>query len=426
MADVSLYTGEEKNGTYVSNVFIDNYMKQANGEYVKIYLYLLRSLGTADKDFSINGMADALDHTSKDIARALRYWEKENLIRLDYNSDGELTGICLLDPDQMRHPEPMKAQAAMSPKAETAGRLESIGRMESIEKRVDPMGRMESIEKRVDPMGCMEAIEKRMESMDQIEHMEVTGSKELPPIQAPKIVSMSARRGFATAPDHSYSMDELTLLRKDDEVREILFVTESYMGHPLSPTETNTVLYWYDGMLLSSDLIEYLVESCVDRGHRDIRYMNSVAINWCEEGIDTKEKALLKMQTHSAVYHNVIDAFGIKGRNLSVSERKYIDTWQSEYGFSADIIKAACERTILTAQSPSFAYADKILTSWKEEGVMSLSDVKVVDDAFSKRTKARTKSQAKTQNVAKRDRFHNFTGHDYDFDSIESRLLKQE
>ena len=59
--------------TVVSNEFIDNYMARANGEYVKVYLYILRNGGRAD---SVADIADALNHTEADVRRALVYWER--------------------------------------------------------------------------------------------------------------------------------------------------------------------------------------------------------------------------------------------------------------------------------------------------------------------------------------------------------------
>ena len=83
--------------TAVPDIFIDEYMKDANGEFVKIYLYLLRCLSRDDGSFSVSAMADALDHTERDISRALRYWEKKGLITLEFDGKEELIGITLVD-----------------------------------------------------------------------------------------------------------------------------------------------------------------------------------------------------------------------------------------------------------------------------------------------------------------------------------------
>lgn len=55
----------------VANEFIDRYMAVANGEYVKVYLYLLRHDG---REITVGEIADALNHTESDVKRAIAYW----------------------------------------------------------------------------------------------------------------------------------------------------------------------------------------------------------------------------------------------------------------------------------------------------------------------------------------------------------------
>lgn len=67
------------NATLVPNEFIDRYMAAANGEYVKVYLYLLRC---RQEDPEIAQIADALNHTEADVKRALAYWEKVGALQV--------------------------------------------------------------------------------------------------------------------------------------------------------------------------------------------------------------------------------------------------------------------------------------------------------------------------------------------------------
>ena len=43
---MKIYTDTPEGVTVVKNTFIDQYMPQANGEFVKVYLYLLRCANT--------------------------------------------------------------------------------------------------------------------------------------------------------------------------------------------------------------------------------------------------------------------------------------------------------------------------------------------------------------------------------------------
>lgn len=98
MSEIALHPTGSNCITCVPDYFIDEYMAEANGEYVKIYLYILRSLSRTTSGFSISKIADDLDHTQKDVKKALRYWEKAGLLNLEYDDDKELCGIYLKDP----------------------------------------------------------------------------------------------------------------------------------------------------------------------------------------------------------------------------------------------------------------------------------------------------------------------------------------
>lgn len=84
--------------TLVPNEFIDRYMGRAPGEYVKVYLYLLRCLNDSEAVFSFARAARLFDSSEGDIRRALYYWEAEALLSLECSGD-TITGISLCAAD---------------------------------------------------------------------------------------------------------------------------------------------------------------------------------------------------------------------------------------------------------------------------------------------------------------------------------------
>lgn len=81
--------------TSISNVFVDEYMPTANGEFVKIYLLLLRLVNTGCEDLSIPTIADTFNILESDVVRALKFWSRENLLSLSLDEDGSINGIKL-------------------------------------------------------------------------------------------------------------------------------------------------------------------------------------------------------------------------------------------------------------------------------------------------------------------------------------------
>ena len=68
------------NVTVISNEFIDTYMAAANGEYVKVFLYLLRH---EREQVTVSAIADALNHTEADVKRALSYWKEAGVLAVE-------------------------------------------------------------------------------------------------------------------------------------------------------------------------------------------------------------------------------------------------------------------------------------------------------------------------------------------------------
>ncbi|MBR5336820.1 MAG: DnaD domain protein [Lachnospiraceae bacterium] len=118
--DVKLRRRNESAATPVSNIFIDKYMTDANGEYVKVYLYLLRCINADLSNLSISDIADHFETTEKDVKRALQYWEKMKLLNLEYTGK-KLTSIDLLD---IREEEEM-LQDTVQLKKKTVSRTKS-------------------------------------------------------------------------------------------------------------------------------------------------------------------------------------------------------------------------------------------------------------------------------------------------------------
>ena len=77
--------------TPIADDFILNHMPLANGNYVKVYLYVfhhfLRAYGSSDSGFSTKDTASALGMLESDIMQALQYWNERQVLKL--TQDGE-------------------------------------------------------------------------------------------------------------------------------------------------------------------------------------------------------------------------------------------------------------------------------------------------------------------------------------------------
>lgn len=385
MADIHLYTDSSSQLTSVSNIFIDEFMPDANGEFVKVYLYLLRCIGSNAQNCTISAIADLFMHTDKDILRALRYWEKQGVLTLDYDAEGAVCGIHFMDLN------------AGADGVGSAGAVAEVG---------SNTGKAAMSENGI------------TQSNGGI------GTAQADGVQADvsQTSADSATKTNAKPARKEYSLDDIKKFRKNPDISELFFIIEAYLKHPLSSTDTNTVLYWYDELSFTTELIDYLVEYCISKGHSSFRYMDKVALGWAESKITTVEQAKENTAAHSQIYYSVMKALGISGRNLVESEMEYIRKWTKDYAFDNSIILDACKRTITATHQPSFEYTDSILTNWKKNNVHTIEDIKRLDDAFSKSKKLKLNTTDSDSQV-KRNKFNNFSQRKQDYDQLEKLLL---
>lgn len=329
MGSLTLRNRFSGNSVMIENEFIDHYMAKANGEYVKVYLLLLRHLNYPSCSLTISGMADALENTEKDIVRALNYWAKEGLLSLDFDGNGSICGLEI-------------GRFGKDTKTELAAEL---------------------------------------------------------PEAIPSIRQYKNRK----------------------ELKQVLFVAEQYLGKTLSKTEVDTITYFFDTLGLSADLIEYLIEYCVENGHKSMHYIQSVALAWADQGITTVDQAKSSTSQYNKNCYSILNAFGIKGRAPAAIELTYIKRWTDEYALALDIIIEACNRTMTSIHQPNFEYTDVILKNWIAKDVHHLSDISVVDEEHKK--KLAEKKPAKGNSKEYRDKFNNFDGREYDMDELERKLL---
>lgn len=385
MADIHLYTDSSSQLTSVSNIFIDEFMPDANGEFVKVYLYLLRCIGSNAQNCTISAIADLFMHTDKDILRALRYWEKQGVLTLDYDAEGAVCGIHFMD---------LNAGAG------------GVGSAVAVAEVGSNTGKAAMSENGI------------TQSNGGI------GTAQADGVQADvgQTSADSATKTNAKPARKEYSLDDIKKFRKNPDISELFFIIEAYLKHPLSSTDTNTVLYWYDELSFTTELIDYLVEYCISKGHSSFRYMDKVALGWAESKITTVEQAKENTAAHSQIYYSVMKALGISGRNLVESEMEYIRKWTKDYAFDNSIILDACKRTITATHQPSFEYTDSILTNWKKNNVHTIEDIKRLDDAFSKSKKLKLNTTDSDSQV-KRNKFNNFSQRKQDYDQLEKLLL---
>ncbi len=214
----------------------------------------------------------------------------------------------------------------------------------------------------------------------------------------------------------AYNADQLRSFKEQENTAQLLFVAQVYVGKPLTASDMKTILYMSDVLHFSDDLIDYLIQYCVDLGKKDFRYMEKVAVSWAQQGITTPKQAQKAALKYDKTVYAIMNELG-KSSSPTSKELEYINRWTKEYGFSTDIIFEACERTVLAVDKHRFEYAEGILSSWHRENVHHKADIKRVDEQHQKQ-----KSAAPRCGVVS-NKFNQFKQNTYDFDELEKELM---
>ena len=361
MSTISLIGDGSQDATILSNIFIDEYMKDANDAQLKIYLYLLRML-QANSAPDISDIADKFNHTEREVIRALTYWEKCGVLALEYAPDKSLCAIRLL---RLSSRQQAAASVFVQPQPIVSEAPDSV-----------------------------------------------------PAVQEAAVpVTASAAAAAPAYEKPAYSLDQLKNFREQANTAQLIFIAEQYLGRTLSPADMKSLLFFSDVLRFSDDLIDYLLQYCVERGKKDFRYIEKVAIGWAEAHVTTPAEAEGHASRYERTVYAVMNALG-KNSNPTKNEVAYIMRWTREYGFDTDIILEACGRTVLATDRHRFSYADSILTSWYKAGVHHVSDISGLDASYQKE---KASKPARTTSTAEYNRFMHSS---YDFDALEKELLK--
>lgn len=368
--------------TAVANQFIDEYMPAASGEYVKVYLYILRH---QDETLNVDTIADALSHTEADVRRAITYWKKQGVL--------------------------VEAEKQEDSKAGKKRGERVYGETQEDSRQEGP----------VDNSGDIHYMDEGASAAETA----AVPKKENAPVQAAGMARKNAAMALAEKKIPQvrpfYTTEQVNRVAQEEEFSQLLYIAQKYMNKVFTPRDCELFAYLYDGLHMTMELLEFLVEYCVQGGHSNLRYLETVALNWHEKGIRTVEEAKQYVTAYNKDTFAVMKAFGLGDRNPGSVELDMIQRWFKEYGFAKEIVVEACNRTLAAIHTPSFQYADKILSEWKKSGVRSMREIAAMDEKRENRTTTRQPVAPKTG----KNQFHNFEQRDTNYDAMVLERLKQ-
>lgn len=314
--------------TPVSNVFIEKYMPKARGEFIKVYLLMLKYNLSGEFGVSSAILASSLNLLESDVINALNYWNDEGVLKLT---------------------------------------------------PIDKMGNFD------------------------INFVDLTEDNHCEPEQ----INL---------------LDELSDETNNGMLRDI----ERLLGRPLSPSEFTTYISWKKQFNFSSELILLLIEYCVSKGKNNSRYMEKVAMAWSDLNITTIEDAqnhIRKTEDKWGTYREILKFLGIRNSDIMKPQEDMLEKWTTKYNFSLDIIKKACDICFQRLNRADFKYIDGILSSWHKNNLKTMQAIEEKETKFKNLAVNKNYTNINNKNNKPPLNFNNFEARDYDYDSLEKKLL---
>lgn len=231
--EIQFQEGIKAEITCVPNAFIDEYLAEASGEYVRVYLYLLRHLR---ENLKIHSIADALNLTDYDIKRAIFYWEKRGIFK---------EGTAKAVEEEIR--------------SEEAARLS-----EEVLHR------------------------KQANNFTKLSFFAEKNQKQLPLTDKD---SSLAEQNMSFTQRNLLPIEEKKQEINEEEFEGILYVAQYLLPGGVSRSHIQKFEYMVEYLGMSSELIEFLLDYCASIDKTSPRYIESVALDWHEKRIQTVKQA---------------------------------------------------------------------------------------------------------------------------------------
>ncbi len=420
MSGISLIADTESGVTELSNIFIEHYMSDANEVQLKLYIYLLK-LRSTGRSVEFSDIVDFLDFSERDVMRALHYWEEKHLIYVGYRKDA-------LGEDDVHKPG-RKSSRAYAKKAESITSIRFADPAELLYRMDADSERLMSVEEE-EPADVPETEEQDCYSDEDI-------ASDAQPAGHRSVRNRKKVEDMEIDPDKikgAYTVADVKEYKKSKDAKTLVTAAQLYFGRPIGSTEITSIMFLSYSLKMPVDLIDYLMQYCAEN-KKDFYAVEATALQWLENGVDSVEKAKeycsAQIKAPDAREKAVLSLLGRNG-NFAQGELDAVHRWFTTYGFSEEIIKEACNRTVVNVEDHRIAYAEKILKDWFNSGVSVVEDIESLDEEYRKKragakaaTSGHTTSAGQARAGKKNGTFGNFEERQDDYDLLVKKLSKK-
>jgi len=312
MAKIRLSLEDKKDiflfSTEIENLVISEFLPDAPGDYVKVYLFGLM-YASYGQDIDTRKMAHRLGLSEEETEEAWIYWESRGLVKLgtETGPDGEVTRSL----EFVSQMEQIYGTSAYTPQAGSAAAdAADAGEEDSADEDV--------------PLYL---------SIDDMEFDEVMSNRLV-----------------------------------DKRLRALFEKYQVTTGRTISRQETSKIEEAIKVYGIEPEIFDFAIDYCADLEKYSIDYIFKVALRWTEEGCRTVEDAKRLLDRHSkrnSWYRQVFAALGFT-RLPAPADREIMDRWFDDLGCSIGDVLEACAAAA-GLRDPNLRYVNKVIENQRLE-----------------------------------------------------------
>ena len=346
--------------TPLENLFIDEYMLRAPGDYVKVYLYGLMLCYHPAQRMSVAAMARDLDMPEEDVMRAFRYWAREGLVRQTGDNPVKFAFVNLKQMTLTRAENPGE-------------QLYHRNFTEEIRRILDAQTLGENDYKTIfDWLDVLELPEEVVLMLLQTERQSSTTGRVSIKI-ADRRALEGAQRGVKTVED----VEKIVLIGKEREMqlRKLL----ARLGQRRAPSDDEKAMYrkWIDDWGFTPEAVQ---EACREttKGTPTMAYLDGILLR--QHQLGRHEAAALTgalgvERSERGFALDVLRELGRTGVTPTDEDIAAIQKWKDE-GSGDDLILLAAQAAHKRAGGGNFEDIESWLEKWRKRGLRSAEAVR--------------------------------------------------
>ncbi len=205
--------------------------------------------------------------------------------------------------------------------------------------------------------------------------------------------------------------------KEDSEIHFMFEQAQKKLGRTIGYDSQATLLMICDTYGLPVEVLLMLIEYCVSVNKRSISYIAKAAKDWGEREIDSLEKAdeqIRLLRRCDGLWKKFCAMTGISTPHPTSEQSAHLRRWSNELGFDIEMIYLAYEEMANHTNKISFAYMNKVLQNWHDEGIKTPAQLE--------KSKAEKKAETKTKAKPKPGSGYAAS---YDIDEFNRRSLNE-